>query len=1019
MPRSRKAAAPSTPSRAATPRIPPSTVVSTRPGAARQPRGPAVEAAKPAVAGAAALEREADFVAERWAQVPLDRPDLAPPSVPSPAAGSGAAAAPEPVRAAIRGRGQALAPRVRGGLEAGFGQSLGAVRIHDHADADAAAAALGALAFAYGNDIGFRAGGYAPDTGPGRALLAHELTHVIQQGGSPRLQLKEDPETAAPVGPALPIRVYITGPLSKWQLLIEIIKQHLGAADDLEALRIAADEFSGFVKWGLTTFGEIGEEAIARGYVWVRLDHPLILKQQAHRKEYFQDFPEPGQDAFDLLAANEAQGDARKTDSLLDRATRDELVQQRLLATRDELVRQHQKFQALPKLLQDFLQYDPAPPIASSVDIQAALGVAAKIGTLSVAELEEFEDGHPVAAADWATFESSIDLFLAERDQRIMEEAARRQSVESGLTALGAELIDRYYAYKDMPAVLPWGGLVVPNDAKGLEGSALNEALVAAGLAGGLETLEWMIGEYEEAFARDAARLIRIQLDRQLHELMVQEKRYLSTDDAEQLGEAVGKTGAAADYDEASAAELLSYVAPHSPVDFGARAAQAEGSGREKVLTLAAAGDHPLIMQPDFDLDGLAHAGKGEALSLILKDIAERREAVGHFKDKLEKSEFIFRNGEIFERSLVAQGIAPGSMFDRILRERREREEVEEMLEGLVLVVAGIAAAAMTGGLGWVAVVGELATAVLDANALYSTLSDYQEGSDAYKIGWSSTEPSAVDLAISIGADMIPWDKLVDGLLRSKMFKGSRDVEFQTPPRAVEMIGGAGQFDGGESVHTLEISRSGEFINNSGKPGKQSGGGSGTSKGSKRGTGSKKPSNQKQFYNQKPLKKSERTSSADINEMLKKKRPKAKKTAVPEMKTAAKTVGPEISTKQAGAMVPTAEETSVVKKALIKIWSEAFAKSIAALDLTGQHDREEQALAAVREAGEIIAKAMRLGLSVDEALAFVDLRRSGVSAAEVEKIMTIMAMMDAESWEIAPLDFGAAESGRQSVPPKK
>jgi len=66
-------------------------------------------------------------------------------------------------------------------MEGGFGHDFGAVRVHDDATADRAARSLGAQAFTVGNDVIFSAGRYSPSTTGGRWLLAHELTHVVQQ----------------------------------------------------------------------------------------------------------------------------------------------------------------------------------------------------------------------------------------------------------------------------------------------------------------------------------------------------------------------------------------------------------------------------------------------------------------------------------------------------------------------------------------------------------------------------------------------------------------------------------------------------------------------------------------------------------------------------------------------------------------------------------------------------------------------------------------------------------------------
>ncbi len=80
-----------------------------------------------------------------------------------------------------RSPGRPLDRATRAEMERGFGYDLGAVRIHDDAAAAGAVRRLGAEAFTVGTDIHFAEGGYAPATDYGRRLLAHELTHVVQQ----------------------------------------------------------------------------------------------------------------------------------------------------------------------------------------------------------------------------------------------------------------------------------------------------------------------------------------------------------------------------------------------------------------------------------------------------------------------------------------------------------------------------------------------------------------------------------------------------------------------------------------------------------------------------------------------------------------------------------------------------------------------------------------------------------------------------------------------------------------------
>jgi hypothetical protein len=69
-------------------------------------------------------------------------------------------------------------------MESRFGHDFSQVRVHTDARAGASAKAVNALAYTVGRDIVFAAGQYAPGTVSGKKLLAHELTHVLQQSTS-------------------------------------------------------------------------------------------------------------------------------------------------------------------------------------------------------------------------------------------------------------------------------------------------------------------------------------------------------------------------------------------------------------------------------------------------------------------------------------------------------------------------------------------------------------------------------------------------------------------------------------------------------------------------------------------------------------------------------------------------------------------------------------------------------------------------------------------------------------------
>lgn len=94
-----------------------------------------------------------------------------------------APSAPRAAEGVVRdlGSGTALTPALRNYFEPRLGWSFSNVRLHTNARAAQAARALDARAFTLGSHVVFGAGHYAPATRAGRGLLAHELTHVVQQ----------------------------------------------------------------------------------------------------------------------------------------------------------------------------------------------------------------------------------------------------------------------------------------------------------------------------------------------------------------------------------------------------------------------------------------------------------------------------------------------------------------------------------------------------------------------------------------------------------------------------------------------------------------------------------------------------------------------------------------------------------------------------------------------------------------------------------------------------------------------
>lgn len=115
---------------------------------------------------------------------------------------TGKDAAPSLVSDVLRAPGEPLDSTTRASMEARFGRDLSRVRVHADQRAAHSARGLNAQAYTVGEDVVFGAGQYRRGSSEGRKLIAHELTHVLQQGFAPRAiqrqPKKKDPPAKKP-----------------------------------------------------------------------------------------------------------------------------------------------------------------------------------------------------------------------------------------------------------------------------------------------------------------------------------------------------------------------------------------------------------------------------------------------------------------------------------------------------------------------------------------------------------------------------------------------------------------------------------------------------------------------------------------------------------------------------------------------------------------------------------------------------------------------------------------------------
>jgi hypothetical protein len=679
----------------------------------------------------------------------------------------------------LRGGGNPLPPSLRAYFEPRFGRDFSAVRTHTDPVADETSRALGARAYTFGTDIAFRAGAFAPSSEEGRTLLAHELTHVVQQTGgfAPTSIQRKNGKPAAKRKRSFKFAVHIGSALTTDQLLLEFVKQYHGVTSDVaaEALRDQRQW-----KWTGTPKAPTAAE-IKQGYKLLTVTDTSSsgAASRGDEPEYMKRLPQAERDKMNAEIDRRFWEKTKyKTGEKLGSSADDQAMAEYWRDVRDDLVQMRQAIEELPPAVKDFL-FTKDAPVLEPKDYEKVLHIARTLERFSPAELADYKTKVNAETRDWNEFDKSLKRYLIERDVR-KHELQEREQIKTKLFGLD-ELYTKYRQLKSLefketlaavgavvsPGTSAAAGVIAAHTRAELE-AELNRELPRHKFAN-IDEFEKYIEAYELAFQKETVNVAFDLLAQYEHILYVEEKRYQDPANIAPLYQSIAQSKARAQYAEAASyRSLAASITPDPelhrfmPGEWElkqryTRQAEAAKAAAQGEFAGATAG-HPLLKNRDFPREGLTRAAQDDVQSMLLGYIRDRREDIGRTRAHLtEKPSLVFELDDLLKASFQVQGIAPESIYGRIVRDKIRDKTISDTILKVVLAVIAIALTIVSFGTGTVAVLAAIGAFGISAYQAIQEFREYEIKSSAYGAQLLSDDPSfawVIVAAVGAGFDL-------------------------------------------------------------------------------------------------------------------------------------------------------------------------------------------------------------------------------------------------------------------------
>lgn len=677
-------------------------------------------------------------------------------SVPTRAAGDVGAAPAEVGAGALRGPGAPIEPGAAGMLAQRFGFDVGAVRIHTDPSAAGGALALGARAYTWLNHVVFAPGAYQPHTASGRALLAHELTHVAQQlGGSNESEEAQERQAYAVEAGAsfAPPRSGAPRPALRLR------------AGDAVSLTISvgtggAASFSAEVDGGATVTASGTVTELQPGEYQVQMTGTQMIIRRPD------DTVVPSTSRFDIPWS---QANAALLRALGGATSR---IPMRVVSGpapaaggggeppapgSDEARRR--ELSALPERVRNFL-FAPGGSPTRPEDYAALLRIAHSISDLSEEELAAFRARTTGSTSDVADFEASVNRWLTQlRAQR----TADRDLDKSTQALYGLDQV--YTMYQSWQTgllmgsppswIAEWEALPVsalPAEREGTMNQLyldMRRSLAQYKYAN-LAAFTSAIQQFIDAFRESAYHLGIELLDRYQHVLTQERDRYQATTGTlfDNVAPARTTFRQADEYRDAAQSQYGGSWDPGDVMAYHAAGGEYQdriARGRGQVASQA--GTQPLLGNRDFPLEELGRAPDQSAAATIIGSyITTGLERVKSTRERLrDDHEVIFRLDLLVSQTKARQGIQPNTVWSRVI-EDHQAPTVDQVMVDVMLGVLAVGLGIMSGG----SLLAAGASLGLSSYFAIQQYQDYAFRSDAYGAQLLSDEPSLAWVILAI-----------------------------------------------------------------------------------------------------------------------------------------------------------------------------------------------------------------------------------------------------------------------------